>query len=223
MSFETIVSEKCMRYMAGLFRNPAPTLQTMEQYAQEKVFPIVGPVVGQTLTTLALGIGAEKIFEFGSGFGYSAYWFAKAVEKKPGGKVYCTEMNADNVARAKRNLTELGVIKNVEYFQEMGQVAFQKVNQTNKTWDILYNDAEKYMYPEIWKLCRDSLRVGGYYIADNVLWGGMACNEPAKSDEKYESTHAIREHNALVAADSRFQTFINPVRDGLMVALKIKT
>jgi hypothetical protein len=66
--------------------NPAdPVLREMELLAAERSFPIVGPQVGQLLGVLAASVSAERVIELGSGFGYSAYWFARAVG--PGGQV----------------------------------------------------------------------------------------------------------------------------------------
>jgi len=64
-------------YMRGLScRTDDPVLIEMERIAQENNFPIVGRLVGIFLETMAKSINARRIFEFGSGYGYSAYWFA---------------------------------------------------------------------------------------------------------------------------------------------------
>lgn len=64
-------------------------LREMEAYASENHFPIIGPLVGRFLRQLAIITKAESIFEMGSGYGYSAAWFAGGM--KPGGKIICTE------------------------------------------------------------------------------------------------------------------------------------
>ena len=63
----------------------------MENYAANVGFPIVGPVAGNLMSLLAKTIHAKRVLEIGSGYGYSALWFARAVGKD--GKVYCTEGN----------------------------------------------------------------------------------------------------------------------------------
>ena len=68
--------EKYMRSLVG--RTDHPVLTEMEAVAAKNNFPIVGRLVGIFLETLAKTIDAKRIFEFGSGYGYSAYWFAKA-------------------------------------------------------------------------------------------------------------------------------------------------
>ena len=65
-----------------------PLARKMEKYGDERNFPYVGPLVGRFLFLIASAINAKRIFECGSGYGYSAYWFAKAVGKE--GRVICT-------------------------------------------------------------------------------------------------------------------------------------
>jgi predicted O-methyltransferase YrrM len=59
-------------------------LQEMEQRAEAKHFPIVGPLVGRLLAQLTLLVSAQQILELGAGFGYSAYWFARALPTNDG-------------------------------------------------------------------------------------------------------------------------------------------
>ena len=65
-------------YMRSLLNHTDhPALIEMEALAQRNNFPIVGRLVGVFLETMAKTINAQRVFEFGSGYGYSAYWFAK--------------------------------------------------------------------------------------------------------------------------------------------------
>ena len=83
-----------------------PLVEEMDAYADETDFPTVGPAVGGWLRLLARLVDAERVFEFGSGFGYSAYWFAGANDRV---EVVCCEYDADNVERG-REFAELGGI-----------------------------------------------------------------------------------------------------------------
>ena len=70
-------------YMRGLLdHTDLPVLIEMEILAQKNNFPIVGRLVGVFLETMAKMINAQRVFEFGSGYGYSAYWFAKKEYRK---------------------------------------------------------------------------------------------------------------------------------------------
>ena len=71
-----------------------PVLEDMEARAREHRFPIIGRATGRYLELAARSIGARRVMELGSGYGYSAYWFARAVG--PAGEVVCTDGDADN-------------------------------------------------------------------------------------------------------------------------------
>ena len=63
-------------------------LTDMEEYAAERGFPIVGRATGRFLEVAARSIGARRVMELGSGFGYSAYWFARAVGERSRGMFF---------------------------------------------------------------------------------------------------------------------------------------
>jgi len=191
-----------------------PILIAMDDYAKAHNFPIVGRLVGLFLETMAKSAGAQRIFEFGSGYGYSAYWFARAAG--PEGKVFCTEGNPDNCAKAKHYLTEAELWERVDYHNGWAQDVFQA---TEGLFDICYNDVDKGDYPDIWLLAKNRIKPGGLYIADNVLWHGRVAVE-SFVDIVPGWTEAIREHNELIFNDPEFDTFINPIRDGVLVARK---
>ena len=59
----------------------------------------------------------------------------------------------------------------------------------------------------------------GLYIADNVLWRGRVAAQHS-ADVFPGWTQAIRKHNELIFNDPEFDSFINPIRDGVLVARK---
>lgn len=201
-------------YVATLLsRYDEPVLLAMEELARQKSFPIVGRLVGPFLEMLAATIGAKRIYEFGSGFGYSAYWFARAVGKD--GTVICTDGSKENVELARGFLTTANLISQVDLNTGWAQDIFKN---TDGEFDIIYNDVDKGDYPEVWKLAANRVRPGGLYICDNVLWSGRVTQSEVIDDPVPGWTEAIKEHNQLIANDKRFDFFVNPTRDGVIVA-----
>ncbi len=200
-------------YLRGLVNNTDhPVLTEMEQLAKANNFPIVERLVGISLEVLAKLINAKRIFEFGSGYGYSAYFFARAVGAD--GQVICTDGNPDNVNKAKNYLSSAGLWDRIEFHAGMAQDIF---NSTQGQFDICYNDVDKGDYPEVWSMAKDRIRPGGLYIADNVLWHGrVALTE--FTDIVPGWTEAIKRHNSLIFNDPEFDTFVNPTRDGVLIA-----
>lgn len=200
-----------LKELAGV--HDEPVLLEMEALADEKGFPIVGRLSGMFLETMALAIGASRIFEMGSGYGYSAYWFTRAVG--PDGTVYCTDGDEDNRVQAEQFLTRVARWERVDYSVGWAQ---KVLDATDGEFDIVYNDIDKEQYPDAWLQAKDRIRSGGLYICDNVLWSGRATGGDA--DDGSDSTAAIRQQNQMIFDDPDFNAFIHPVRDGLIVARK---
>jgi caffeoyl-CoA O-methyltransferase len=206
-----IVNPQIEEYMASLqARHDEPVLVEMERVGRERDFPIVGRNVGTTLEVLARSIGARRVMELGSGFGYSAYWFARAVGQA--GEVHCTDGDPANVTAAEDYLSRAGLWDRVTY--HVGD-AVEQMATVDGDFDIVYDDIDKHGYPAAWRAGRDRIRVGGLYICDNVLWSGRIL-EPNPD----RNTAAILKHNRLIAEDDDFVSTIVPTRDGVFVALR---
>jgi predicted O-methyltransferase YrrM len=193
-----------------------PVLLEMEALADAEGFPIVGRLCGRVLEVLARSIGAKRIFEMGSGFGYSAYWFSRAAG--PEGEIHLTDMDPENERKALDFLGRAGLDGPVEY--HVGD-AFDAFGKAEGEFDIVYCDIDKEGYPQAWKEGRQKVRVGGFYICDNMLWSGRVTDDPSVSDERPELTQAIKQTNEAIAGDGDFRSFIVPLRDGVVVALRI--
>jgi caffeoyl-CoA O-methyltransferase len=192
-----------------------PVLLEMEKLAEKNHFPIVGRLSGVFLEAMALTLGARTVFELGSGYGYSAWWFTRAVGSQ--GTVYCTDGDPQNRVMAEDFLTRAGRWDRVDYRTGNAQ---NLLADTMGSFDIVYNDVLKPQYPETWLQAKERVRPGGLYICDNVLWSGRVTIEGSKGDTRKDDTEAIKSHNELIFADPDFDTFIHPVRDGLLVARK---
>ena len=201
-------------YLATLHRrHDEPVLLEMEREAETRGFPIVGRVVGAFLEVMALAVGARRVFELGSGYGYSAYWFSRAVGA--GGTVICTDGKAEHARQARAYLERVGRWERIDFRVGWAQDVFRAVDGP---FDVIYNDVDKGDYPEVWRLARDRVRPGGLYIADNTLWYGRVVQDKVVDDVQPGWTEAIREHNRAIADDPDYDCFLNPIRDGVIVA-----
>ncbi len=199
------------QYLADVTPDRDTIHEEMEAYAAENNFPIIGPLVGRLLFTLARTIGARRILELGSGFGYSAYWFAKATGDDC--RIVCTEGRQENIDRAMTWLTRAGVAHKVEF--RKGD-ALDILGELEETFDIILNDIDKHEYPKALALAEPKLRHGGILITDNVLWSGRILN-----DKPDEATAGILTFNRLVYAHPELFTTILPLRDGVALTIKL--
>jgi len=208
-----IVNPDIEAYLRRLYDDGDPVRHEMEALAAERRFPIVGPLVGRNLLLLARAIGARKVFELGSGFGYSALFFAQAVGRD--GSVHCTDLSEENERMAKDFLTRAGLFSRVTYHREEATKALARVGGT---WDIVYNDIDKDGYPETVDLAYQHLRPGGLFITDNVLWSGRVLES---QNDGSAATRGVIEFTKRLLSHRGFLTSINPTRDGVAVALRI--
>src|SRR5436309_15803346 len=88
-------------------------LVAMEARAAEHGFPVGGRATGRFLELAARAVGARRVMELGSGYGYSAYWFARAVG--PDGEVVCTDGDPENARLAEEYLSVAGMWDRVRY------------------------------------------------------------------------------------------------------------
>src|SRR5205085_3238032 len=102
-------------YLEALVPPRPAELREMERYAAEHDFPIVGPVCAHVCYQVARMIGARRVFELGSGYGYSTAFFARAVQENGGGEVHHVVWDTDLSAKARKHLAALDVDDVVQY------------------------------------------------------------------------------------------------------------
>lgn len=202
--------EKVHNYLLSATPRRDATLAAMERHAAKNNFPIIGPLVGRFLYQMATLLQARSVFELGSGYGYSAYWFSLAMGAR--GKVILTEGDARNLALAQKYFRKGGLKSKFEFY--CGD-AREIITEHRGSFDIVLNDIDKEGYPETIDLVASRLRRGGLFITDNTIWGGRVfAPRPDKT------TRAVIEFNRRMYADERFFTTILPLRDGLTIGLR---
>lgn len=190
-----------------------PILLEMEARAARDGFPIIGPVAGRFCAQAARMLGARRIFELGSGYGYSTLWFAQAVAELGGGEVHHTVWDEGLSKDAQQYLERAGMTPWVRFRVSEAVTALK---EAPGTFDLIFNDIDKEGYPASLPVIKEKLRPGGVLIADNVLWHGKIF-DPA---DRSRATEGIRTFTRLVLDDPDFFASIVPLRDGLMVAVK---
>ncbi|MGH2537261.1 MAG: O-methyltransferase [Candidatus Promineifilaceae bacterium] len=212
MAYE-LFSPQLMPYLTTLVPERPAAMQAMEAVAAETDFPIIGPVAGYYLYQMARLINAGRIFELGSGYGYSTAWFARAVRENGGGVVHHVVWDDGLSQRARGHLSALGFDDLVRY--TVGE-AVAALRQADGPFDLIFNDIDKEGYPDSLAVIHAKLRPGGLLIVDNMLWSGRVMDP----QEQQPATQGIRQATRLLLDESKWITTLVPLRDGLMVALK---
>jgi predicted O-methyltransferase YrrM len=208
-----LISPDVSAYLEKLVPTRSGELAAMEAYANEHGFPIVGPIAGQLCYQLARLMGAQRVFELGSGYGYSTAWFARAVQENGGGVVHHVVWDDKLSQMARKHLTALGYDAIVQY--HVGE-AVEALRTTPGSYDIIFNDIDKEGYPASVPVILEKLRPGGLLIIDNMLWSGKIFDDKDTSP----ATVGVREVTKLLSDSSQWISTLAPVRDGLIVAMR---
>jgi predicted O-methyltransferase YrrM len=139
----------------------------LDFYGRLKDFPLaVSRATGALLYMLARSSGAQAIVEFGTSFGISTLHLAAALKDNGGGRLITSEFEPSKVARARKNLTDGGLIDLVEI--RVGDALKTLSVDLPETIDLLLLDGAKPLYPEVLSLVESRLRPGALIVADDA-------------------------------------------------------
>ena len=209
-----LVSDEIEKYIEQHSSTEGKILQELNRETYLKVqMPqmLSGHLQGQFLEMISLMLQPKRILEIGTYTGYSGICLAQGLTED--GLLYTIDVNEELQPMVERYFEKAGLSKKVK--QLIGD-ARQIIPTLNETFDLVFIDADKVNYSAYYDLVFDKVRTGGYIIADNVLWSGKILAEA-----KDTNTQAIDSYNKKICADTRVETFILPLRDGLNIARKI--
>jgi caffeoyl-CoA O-methyltransferase len=201
------------RYLTTLVPKRNDELRKMESHAVRTNFPIVGPAAGNACYLIARLVCARRVFELGSGYGYSTAWFARAVRENGGGEVFHVVWDGALSARARGHLGKLGFADIVRF--HVGE-AVEALRQADGEFDVIFNDIDKQDYPASLPVIESKLRAGGVLIVDNALWHGRVLN----GDDNSPGSRGVRELTRRLTGDPHWSTSLLPIRDGLLVSVR---
>ncbi|GET30833.1 O-methyltransferase [Prolixibacter sp. SD074] len=170
-----------------------------------------GHLQGSILTLLSKLVQPRRILELGTFTGYSALCLAKGLQAD--GVLHTIEINDELEDFAAHYFKLAGMRERI--VQHIGD-ALTILPTFEEQFDLIFMDADKRSYPEYYKIIIPLLREGGILIADNTLWDEKVLNEEMTD----EQTNGILQFNDLVKNDSRVETYLFPVRDGLTILRK---
>lgn len=173
-----------------------------------------GAIQGELLRIIVQTTGARNILELGTFTGYSAICLASAMPED--GHLDTLEVNDELEDLILEGFGRAGVEGRISLHIGDCKETLKSFG-SEKTYDIVYMDANKREYCEYYDLVFDMVRPGGLILADNVLWDGKVCQNPLPQDKQ---TLGIARFNDMVSKDSRVESVIIPLRDGLNVIRK---
>jgi predicted O-methyltransferase YrrM len=125
----------------------------------------VPPTTGRFLFGLVAHHPGCEVLEIGGSRGYSTLWLAAGV-RYLGGRVVSIEHDPAKCEARRRNVAEAGLD---EWVDLVDGDAFELVPALAESFDIVFIDAEKDDYEELFRLAREKVEPGAVIVADNVL------------------------------------------------------
>ncbi|MFT4923790.1 MAG: membrane complex biogenesis BtpA family protein [Haloarculaceae archaeon] len=216
------VSETVTALAGEVGPTPDDILVEMDERADDEQFPTVGPTVGGWLALLARMVDARRVFEFGSGFGYSAYWFARALPED--GEVVLTEIDEDELDAAREYFQRGGLAEKAHF--EHGD-ALETVEAYQGPFDVVLIDCQKERYAEALEAIREKLRSGSVVLADNAVTAGpyvhsdevLGCLQGEDRPDAADGSVGVASYLDEVRTDDAFETALLPLGEGVAVSM----
>ncbi len=171
-----------------------------------------GGYQGRVLSIISKLVHPKNILEIGTYTGYSALCLAEGLQ--PNGELHTIDINEELFDFQRKYFDKS--IYGKQIFQHIGN-ALEIIPTLDTSFDLVFVDADKENYVNYFHLIVDRLPSGAVILSDNVLWSGKVVQKVAGDDI---STKVLLEYNQLLKEDSRVETVILPIRDGLTITRK---
>lgn len=205
------------QYVNAHTSHESEILRSLNRETHQKILQprmLSGHLQGRVLSMITNMIKPKSILEIGTYTGYSALCFAEGLQK--GGRIDTIDHNEELEPIVTRYIKEAGLQKVIHH--HIGE-ALEIIKTLKHQYDMVFIDADKENYLNYYNAIFEKVPVGGYIIADNVLWSGKILDR--KEIENDPDTKALVEYNEKIMADVRVENVLFPIRDGLMISRKI--
>jgi len=201
-------------YIEGLYAGKAAIVK--ETYIAGSGALDFTPVVDDDVARfLALTVAARRparILELGTSIGFSAATMA-TVARGYGGRISTIEFEPEIAAAARRNFERLGLAECIEILEGDARDILPSLEGP---YDLIFQDVDKELYPDLYEECTRLLAPDGLFLADDTLFPVL------ELESRWEPLRApIDAFNRRLAADRRFASSLLPIGDGVTVAIRL--
>ncbi|GAA4932156.1 O-methyltransferase [Algibacter agarivorans] len=211
------IPEELDDYVVAHSEDEPALLRQLSRETYQKILQprmLSGHYQGRVLSMISKLVNPKNILEIGTYTGYSALCLAEGIQKD--GELHTIDINEELVDFQRKYFDASGYGKQI--FQHLGD-ALEIIPKLEKTFDLIFIDADKENYSNYFNVIIDKLSTGGIILSDNVLWSGKVLETTFKKEDT--STPALIEYNALLKNDTRVETVVLPIRDGLTISRKV--
>ena len=207
------IPEKINQYINNHTEEEPELLQRLNKETWQKALMprmLSGHYQGRVLSMISKLIRPKNILEIGTYTGYSALCLVEGIQEM--GVLHTIDHNEELIDLQKKYFSQSDHNQNIK--QHLG-VALDIIPTLEEKFDLVFIDADKENYCNYFKLIIDKMNSGGVILSDNVLWSGKVTEKPNSKDI---DTIALIKYNKMIKNDSRIETVILPIRDGLTLS-----
>ena len=212
-----ILPEKINEYVENHSQPEPELLQKLNRETWQKIIAprmLSGHLQGRVLSMISKLIHPKNILEIGTYTGYSALCLAEGMRKD--GEIHTIDINEELFDFQRKYFDASPFGKQI--FQHLGN-ALEIIPKLEKTFDLVFIDADKSNYPNYLEIILPKLKQGSVILSDNVLWSGKVVEELKEDDE---DTKALLKYNKLLNEHPKLETVLLPIRDGLSISRVLK-
>ncbi|KXH75661.1 MAG: hypothetical protein AM326_08820 [Candidatus Thorarchaeota archaeon SMTZ-45] len=188
----------------------------MQDYAEatglESFEPVIEDEISRLFKLLLNLTKPKKILEIGMSIGFSTTVLALAA-KRFGGTVTTIEIDESIVETARRGFEREGVSDIIEIVLGDAREIISKMD--SETFDVVFQDSSKRLYPVMLEDCIRVLKKGGLFLIDDTLF--PVIRHP---DRWNESDRAIDKFNRNLLKLNTISTIL-PIGEGCTIAVKL--
>ena len=207
------LSEELDIYVTQHSENEPELLVQLNKETHQKILQprmLSGHFQGRVLSMLSKIIHPSSILEIGTYTGYSTLCLAEGLAEN--GTIDTID-NEEELFDFQRKYFDKTIWAN-QIAQHLGD-ALAIIPTLTKKYDLVFIDADKENYINYFHLVVPMMTKGGIILSDNVLWSGKVLEELKPNDI---TTKILLEYNQLLKDDTRVETVLLPIRDGLTVS-----
>ena len=208
-----LLPEKLDEYVVNHSQKEPELLQQLNKETWQKVLNprmLSGSFQGRILSMVSKLINPKNILEIGTYTGYSALCLAEGMQHE--GTLFTIDKNEELESFSKKYFNKSDYKSQIK--QLIGN-AIDIIPTINKKFDLVFIDADKSNYVNYFNLIIGKMNSGGVILSDNVLWSGKVIEELNPKDI---DTKTLLKYNKLLNTDSRIETVLLPIRDGLTIS-----
>ncbi|HEY1047023.1 MAG TPA: O-methyltransferase [Bacteroidia bacterium] len=206
-------------YSESFTHSESELLAELNRYTHTNVLKprmLSGHLQGRFISLMSKMQKPSNVLDIGTYTGYSALCLVEGLAEN--GTLFTIDNNEEVMAVAAGFIARHPRADDIKMITGDAIESIKMLNQQVNAWDLVWMDAEKSEYSTYYDLVIDKLSSGGLILADNVLWSGKVIDE--KSLSKDEDTIKLHEFNRKVNSDTRVESLLMPIRDGIMMIRK---